>query len=332
MNDEALQLRNQAKDSASNGQYLLASMYISQAIVLFAKLNDAKALRELKHLSIAYHKKADKEYKVLSSSVSIPREEIEKIINEFSHYKHIGRNFDSIAHSRMFLQDFNEIAQFAVDNTPISALFSQHSATDRNGHLVSYDDFDAYWQAEQYGIWQDYSTKMLPQIMYKMRNDDKFKVVSLLNYFKKGKHFDISELKKLQTVFESIQRDDYISALHVIVPTFETVLLRTSANLGIDTVALGRGSPTTNQRTLSTNLLLSDEFINVWGVDFCRQVNFVLFDRYGYSLRHKVAHGTILDKECNLYTFSAVLYLYLRLMAMVTVTPNLNNPPSVVPE
>jgi hypothetical protein len=155
-----------------------------------------------------------------------------------------------------------------------------------------------------------------------MRTEGKLSPSALGNYFRKGRHYTSDERRKLSIVFDALERDDFISILHILVPTFETVFMRTSGQLGIDTVALGRGNPMTNQRTLSSTLLLSDDFINIWGVDFCHQIDFVLFTRYGFGLRHKIAHGSIRTVECNMYTFSAVFYLYLRLMAMVTVTPN----------
>lgn len=320
--EEAQQYRQQAEDNARNGQFLLASLFVSRAIKAYTKLNDSKALQELKHLSIEYRKKADKEYKHVSFSEQVPREEVERIIQVFSRYKYVGRNLMNIGSARMFLQDFKKIEQFANDNQPLSMVLGNHSVTDQNGHLISDEDFGNYWIASQYGIWQDYSTQMLYVILNKMKTEGKLSSGALLNYFKKGRHYTPDECRKLTVVFEALERNDFVSALYVLVPTFEAVFMRMSGELGIDTVALGRGKPTTSQRTLSTELLLSDGFIKVWGIDLCRQIDFVLFSPYGFRLRHEIAHGSIRAERCNLYTFAAVFYFYLRLMATVKVTPN----------
>ena len=320
--EEARQYRQQAEDNAQNGQFLLASIFVSQAIKAYTKLNDGKTLQELKHLSIEYRKKADKEYKHISFSEQISREEVEKTIQAFSRYKYVGKNLMNIGLARMFLQDFKKIEQFANDNTPVTAILGNHSVTDQNGHLISDDDFGNYWIASQYGIWQDYSTQMLYVILNKMKTEGKLSPKALSNYFQKGRHYTPDERRKLAAVFNAFERDDFVSALYVLVPTFEAVFMRMSGELGIDTVALGRGKPTTSQRTLSTELLLSDSFIKVWGIDLCRQIDFVLFSPYGFRLRHEIAHGTIRAARCNLYTFAAVFYFYLRLMATVTVTRN----------
>lgn len=134
--EEAQQYRQQAEDNAQKGQFLLASLLVSRAIRAYTKLNDSKALQELKHLSVEYRKKADKEYKHISFSEQIPKAEVEKTIQAFSRYKYVGKNLMNIGLARMFLQDFKKIEQSALSNKPLSVILASHSVTDQNGHLI----------------------------------------------------------------------------------------------------------------------------------------------------------------------------------------------------
>jgi hypothetical protein len=97
------------------------------------------------------------------------------------------------------------------------------------------------------------------------------------------------------------------------------VFVRVSGNLGIDIIRLGRSDPTTGSKVMSEDLLDAPETHAVWSKDFCDQIKFVMLLKYGYRLRHRVAHGQITPAECNHYNVSLVLSMLMRIA--VTVIP-----------
>lgn len=115
-------------------------------------------------------------------------------------------------------------------------------------------------------------------------------------------------------------KDDYTSALHILVPQFEALFLSVAQKCGIDTVAIDKKRDlATRTAILSEHHLDSDEFKQSFGEDFCRQVKFILFEPLGYKLRHKIAHGEITSEECNYRNANLIVYLYLVLLARVHV-------------
>lgn len=106
--------------------------------------------------------------------------------------------------------------------------------------------------------------------------------------------------------------------MHILVPQFEAVFLDLSESCGIDIVALDqRLGIATRTKTLSDRYLSSEEFVKIWGEDFCQQIKFVLFEPLGYKLRHKVAHGEILEEECNFQNVVLIIYFFLVLLGKI---------------
>ena len=92
---------------------------------------------------------------------------------------------------------------------------------------------------------------------------------------------------------------DYISAIHILMPQLENLILIFTKENGIQTDSIERGKTITRGMIFSDNYLQSPEFIDLLGEDYCYFLRYVLYSPLGLRLRHKGAHGTILEDECN---------------------------------
>jgi len=147
-----------------------------------------------------------------------------------------------------------------------------------------------------------------------------FSEESLLAYLCSRKIFPEDNLNVISVGIERYFAEDYVSALHILIPQFENVFLFISEKLGIDILALNRGKEVSTQlKTLSAEHLSSEAFRNKWGRDFCEQLKFVLFEPLGYMLRHKVAHGQMTKEECTSQAANLILYFYFVLAAKVEI-------------
>ena len=143
-----------------------------------------------------------------------------------------------------------------------------------------------------------------------------FKVLS--EYFVNSGLMDTNQLEIVDIGLEKYFEEDYVSALHILVPQFEAFLLDVAKKLGINIVALDtKLDVATRTLTLSEVHLDSDDFKKVFGENLCRQIKFILFEPLGYKLRHKIAHGEISYNECNFQNMTLILYLYLVLLARI---------------
>jgi hypothetical protein len=120
------------------------------------------------------------------------------------------------------------------------------------------------------------------------------------------------QLKILDIGLEKYFKQDYVSALHILIPQFESFFLSASEKFGIDVISLNRTKEISTQpRTLGDTLLDKPEFQEVWSKDLCEQIKFILFEPLGYKFRHKIAHGEIKLTECNYQTTNLIVYLFL---------------------
>jgi len=109
--------------------------------------------------------------------------------------------------------------------------------------------------------------------------------------------------------------------MHLAIPRFENAFLTISRGLGADITALEQTNEIYTRRSmLSSSLVLSEPLINIWGIDYCRFIDFLLLEPLGYRLRHRIAHGEMVYSECTIQNSLQILVLYLFLLAKVEIT------------
>lgn len=112
--------------------------------------------------------------------------------------------------------------------------------------------------------------------------------------------------------------EDYISAIHILVPQFEDVVRNIFNNLKYPTTSIKKGS-TMNEMTF--NVFLAQPSVKEkLGVDLHKLIQLTMVEDTGLNLRNKVAHGFINIEECNQTNSTLVLFLYLLLSNLSNVT------------
>jgi hypothetical protein len=181
------------------------------------------------------------------------------------------------------------------------------------------------WYLENYGIQQDFISRLyIPRIFYELKDKYRFNFDTLKSYFEKSKVFLPEDLFFIEAGLKNFFEKDYDAAIHLLVPRFEKCFIELSKALGINTVALKRpqkGSEDviTSDITLSVDLLRKNEFTDVWDENFCENIIYVFYERLGYGLRHKIAHGTLSVVESNQLTCEIVIYFYLVLASRISI-------------
>ncbi len=149
----------------------------------------------------------------------------------------------------------------------------------------------------------------------------------LIDYLKSSRLFPEDKFGIIEKGVSRYFEKDYISSLHILTPQFESAFLFLSEKLGIDVIALNAGKDiSTQMKLLSADKLDTLEFQNIWGIDLCAQLKFVLFEQLGYNLRHKIAHGLIKSDECTVEMARLVIYFYLVIVARIGVEEISLNP------
>ena len=294
-NQELTEKLNKAQSVENSGDFFSASFYYKEALLAARSLGDSAAIKLCKAKLVEMNQKSKDAFKEVEFEQKIPQEQIAK------------------------------------KSTPVAFAIASLSTISPKGHLLKGgSDPDHHWYAMMYQMTQELTYQLyLGRIMFEMIENKKLNEDELLAYFKESKIFPEDIISIMEIGIRRYFAKDYVSAIHILVPQFESLFLFVSERLGLDVIALNQTKEiSTQQKTLAVSHLDSDEFKKVWGKDLCEQIKFLLFDPMGYKLRHKVAHGEITFNECNFGNTTLILYLFLALAARVKPKEEPVNPTS----
>jgi hypothetical protein len=321
---------NRARKAEESSDFFGAAFLYKNSLEYALKLKRKEIVIICKNKIVEMNRKSiasGKDFKDLSFEQKIEGEnkrKYEKIIKEFLSEKNLIRILEKIGRHPFLMPKLSNVKKVAK-KPPLSYQIASLSSISDEGHILrGGSDGNYAWFMKMYDLQQRLIIDLyLTRIMTDLITNGRLQSQDLSDYFLNS---GLIEQKNLKIILVGIKRyfeEDYISALHILVPQFESVFLNISEKLGIDIVALDqKHGLATRTKTLSESYLDSEEFKKVWGEDFCGQIKFVLFEAMGYKLRHKTAHGEITIEECNFQNTTLVLYLYLVLLGRVKV----NNP------
>jgi len=318
----------QAKQAEKSGNFFNASVFYKEALELAIKAKDSKLIKICKGKIVEMNKKSidsGKDFKEVEVSVEFSEEDkkgikenIEKIIG----LGNINTILEAIGCIPWFCPDIKEIEKQSLSSTPIFYQFANLSTISDSGHSLRGGSDPKYsWFMDTYGRTQKFIMDIyLNRIFYMLIKNKKLTIKELSEYFSNSGLLRINQLKIVNIGLEKYLEEDYVSALHILVPQFESFFLDVAKKLGINIVALDtKLDVATRTIVLSETHLDSEDFKRVFGENFCRQVKFILFEPLGYKIRHKVAHGEISFNECNFQNVTLIIYLYLVLLGRIGV-------------
>jgi hypothetical protein len=321
-----------ASELEGNEEFFSASHFYQNALKLLLENGDRERVVFCKNKIVEMNKKmldSGKDLKELSFEYKLTEKQSELVnsfISEIVDGKEINDILKSVGTRHSFLPFVKKVMAAASRNMPVSYSFAALSSISNQGHLLrGGNNPQHHWFMKMYEITQQTILQfhLLPVVrrIMSLENGGKLDYESLLSYFSSGRIIEDKNLKIITSGLRSFFNKNYVSCLHVLVSQFEPVFLRLSKMCGIDIVALDQKlGLATRTKILSDLYLSSEEFIKVWGEDFCQQVRFILFDPLGYRLRHKIAHGEISEDECNFQNSVLIIYLFLVLFGRIKIS------------
>jgi hypothetical protein len=313
----------QAEDEESKSEFLGASILYREALQQAQKLNLSAKIKELKSKVVETSKKID--YNHLAFEQKVPTAILDDIVNSTVTDKDdLPLILKNIGHHPYLYPKMAHIRNLTQKTMPISFQIASVSTYSSDGHVLEGGtDSNSVWTAKMYGISQGFITDLyLQRILSALKEKKGLDSENLYNYIEQKQTFPSRSLPLIKRGLEAYFSNDYISALHILVPQFEGVFLALSEKLGIDIIALNRGTEiSTRTKVLSENHLNSLEFKSKWSEDLCEQIKYVLFDPLGYKLRHKIAHGEIDPNECNQHNTEILVYLFIVLASRIEKKP-----------
>lgn len=319
-----------ASELEEGGDFFASSFYYKEALQLAVKTNDSANIKILKSKLVDVNKKSiksGKDFKEISIEHKISEDDankIDELINKYTSLADISDILEKIGNSPTFCPRLDTVKETAKRTEPISYAFANISTVSNIGHVVPGGNIgDVSWLMKMYDISQQvilnlYLIPLLKKLLTSTSGKQELNMDNIFEYFQNKGLIDDRNIELIKNGLEAYFTGDYVSCLHILIPQFESVFLSLSEKCGIDIVALDQKfGVSTRTKTLSDKYLSSDEFIKIWGEDFCFQIKFTLFEPLGYKLRHKIAHGEILKEECNFINCSLIIYFFLNLLGRV---------------
>ncbi len=318
--DELKAKLEEAQNSENSGDFFSASFHYKNATELARSLGDSATLTLCKNKIVEMNRKSDSAYKEISFEQQVPTEEINKVVNPILEGD-IETVLKTIGIHPALIPKIQHIEASAKKTMPITYQIASLSTISTDGHLLKGGaDGNIAWTMKMYSIHQGLITDLYLSRIFSGLTEKGLNKENLIDYFKKTRIFPENNLEIISVGIERYFANDYVSALHILIPQFENIFLYISEKAGIDIVSLNRTKEISTQlKTLSSEHLSSDAFQKSWGKDLCEQLKFVLFEQLGYTLRHKIAHGQIGKNECTLTNANLILYFFLVLSARIGI-------------
>jgi len=211
-----------------------------------------------------------------------------------------------------FIPDIGEIEESF--RSGLSSLFSRISLRDGYMTSKSVDDNELRSRALDEDMLRRIllMTPFLSYLFTKLKRDYSMIPDSLFNHFHEWGFCKPRNLALLRKGFEHYFREDYVSALHILVFQFEGILrnlLRETNRPVTRPPELGRMG---GAATLGS-LLQDEEFRQKAGTSLTRYYGLTLNDPNGLNLRNNLAHALMEVEEMKMPIVELVLYLLLSL-------------------
>jgi hypothetical protein len=330
-------LISQAKSAEENGSYFSAAIYYKDALELADKLQDSKSIKLCKNKVVEMNKKSiesGNDFKEHEFQYQLSDEQHKSLVaflDGILKTKDINKILKIIGQHSDFMPKVRDVQALSEKNMPLTYQFATLTSVSDAGHalrggsIAGYSWFMQMYDLSQKQIYQLSLGRLMHMLLHSDSTGENLTIEKLTDYFSESKLFTPDQLKIVLVGLDKYLEKDYVSAMHILVPQFESLFLNIAQGFGIQIVSLDKKRDiATRTTTLSEYHLDSDEFKNIFGEDFCQQIKFILFEPMGYKIRHKVAHGEIKVNECNFANTTLILYLYLVLLARIKVKSQKN--------
>ena len=140
---------------------------------------------------------------------------------------------------------------------------------------------------------------------------------TLIDYFENWGLIDPENLSTIEAGFERYFAKDYVSAIYILTPQFESSFRRLLLRGGLDVTSFINKKGRFKEKTFG-DLLDDEEVKKVFGENLITYIKVVMTEATGWwNLRNKVAHGLLPRFACTREIADIVLHLFLTLTGFI---------------
>ncbi len=296
------------------GSSKLAASFLEDALKHYRDIGATDKMDELKVRIREAHRASLKEYYPVSWTVEVPSEEIEKRLSPYRNLS-VSDGLLHMASDDSLIVDVTSVEKRTYENTESSPLMSRipRFIIDDDRKVFQSDSpettfkwhFDSEYKKDLLVTAEALLTEVF-RLLKETRGMTKEDVIDFL------RNWPLEDERNITIVSVGIERffaGDYVSALHILVPQFESCLRRMFAQARYPTTSI-RESDTQHEQSLTT-FLEREDVKAALEPNFHKYIQFVMVDQTGFNLRNDVAHGLIKPGDCNESNALMVIHLFL---------------------
>lgn len=290
-----------------------SASYIEELYKIFTQFKLTRESKEILIKLCEAQKKSQDEFKAISTSVDIPTEEINKLVN----YVLSGNNkevFEKISISNIPRKNDVETSLLRTSKDHPLMYMIGRTIVDGNGRVVSKvgsidKDFEGQ-MAIHFSQTLKFNSIGLHFTIFESIKRKIFTTENIISFLKESCIISQERYNILELGINYFLKREYITSVHLIVPQIEEAIRNLLEMNGGNILIFKNGS---YQLKTFDHILNDPVVIDVLTEDVCLYYRILFTDSRGWNLRNNLAHGllnpTEIDEQVNEQVIHAMLFL-----------------------
>ncbi|WP_422404726.1 DUF4209 domain-containing protein [Mammaliicoccus sp. JADD-157] len=313
---KSYELEAEHQQERKNKSLLVKASFLEKAMKHYKEIGEREKFNKMKILVKRTYEEYEKsnEMSLIRIPIEFPEEEIDKFVEHFTS-SDIQNSLDKIAYSNDLIPKITVIEE-QVDKLskdfPLQDLISKgllndgkkivETTTKGNNKTINFNS--NYMHHLNINV-----ELLLKAIFDKLISEFEISTEDFMQKFNRWDLLDSKNIPFIKCGITKFLEKDYISAIHILVPQFESVVRRMFSKLGYSTTSIKKGI--TQQEVTFNEFLLRDDIRSALGNDVHKLIQIVMVEQSGLNLRNEIAHGLIELHNINYTKCILVIYLFL---------------------
>ncbi|MCD8898577.1 DUF4209 domain-containing protein [Mammaliicoccus sciuri] len=313
---KSYELEAEYQQGRKDKSLLVKAHFLEKAMKHYSEIGEREKINEMKILVKKTYEEYEKsnETSLIKSTIEFSKEEIDKVIDSFIS-SDVQMSLDKIAYSNHLIPKITIIEdqvdklskEFPLQDFISKSLLSDgkkivENTTEEDNKTINFNS--------NYMIHLNINVELFLKAIF-----DKLILefeISTEDFMQKFNRWELLDKKNIPFIEHGISRfleKDYLSALHILVPQFESTVRRMFSKAGYSTTSIRKGN--TQQEVTFNEFLLRDDVKSAFGNDVHKLIQIVMVEQSGLNLRNEIAHGLIEFSNINYTKCILIVYLFL---------------------
>ncbi|MDO6573617.1 uncharacterized protein DUF4209 [Staphylococcus pasteuri] len=313
---ESYELEAEYQQGRENKSLLVKARFLELAMEHYKNIGEKEKFDEMKILIRSTYEEWEKsnEMSQISTQIEFSKDEIDKFVEHFTS-SDIQNSLDKIACSNYLIPKITVVEEQSdklSKEFPLHDLISKSLLNDgkKIEETTTKEDNKTFNLNSNYMYHLNINVNLLLKAIF-----DKLILefeISTEDFMQKFNRWELLDNKNVPFIEQGISRfleNDYMSALHILVPQFESTVRRMFSKAGYSTTSIRKKN--TQQEVTFNEFLLRDDIKLAFGDDIHKLIQFVMVEQSRLNLRNEIAHGLIEFSNLNYQNCILVIYLFL---------------------